>query len=132
MSLTVGIYSDLYCAGLTEDGEQFIGHIFFVSAEAPDGRRWVHAQSFKGVEEGFDEEFGYPYFGDVRDEATAKAEALASAVRAHLEAGGKLDLTCWNEADPVYGSNAYESLDSMGYFKDREKEVEVPCFTYIK
>lgn len=127
MSLIIDVSSSLYCAGLTEDGEEFIGHIFFVRAEAPDGRRWVHVRGFDGVNEEFDEEFGCTYYGDVREEATAKAEALASKVQTHLEAGGKLDPACWNEVDPAYGSNAYDSLDAMGYFKEMEKRAEVPA-----
>src|SRR5690606_24986507 len=114
MSLIVDVYSALYCAGLTEDGEEYIGHIFFVRAEAPDGRRWAHVQGFDGVSVEYDEEFGCTYYGDIREEASARAEALAAKIKAYLEAGGKLDPTCWNEMDPAYGSSAYDSLDVMG------------------
>lgn len=122
MALIVDVISALYSAGLTEDGEEFIGHIFFVRAEAPNGQRWLHSRGFDGVISEEFEDSGVDVFYDNRDEASAAAEALAEKVRQHLAAGGKLDPTCWHEGDPAYGSKAYDSLDSMGYFKEREKQ----------
>ena len=42
-------------------------------------------------------------------------EAKASIERAKATKVGE-----WIEADPVYGSPAYQHLDSLGYFYDRE------------
>lgn len=122
MSLTIDVISALYNAGLTEDGEEFIGHIFFVKAEAPDGRRWLHNRGFDGVTSEEFEDSGVNVFYDNRDKASSDAEALADKIRAHLANGGKLDPAHWNEGDPMYGSSAYENLDATGYFKEREKQ----------
>lgn len=121
MSLTIDVTSALYSAGLTEDGEEFIGHIFFVRATAPNGQRWMHVRGFDGVTSEEYEDSGVLVFGDNRESAGEAAEKLADKVRAHLASGGKLDMEMWGEVDPVYGSQAYDSLDSMGYFKAREK-----------
>lgn len=124
MSLEVSVNSALYRAGLTEDGEDFVGYVFFVQVTAPDGRRWVHGQTYDGVRCEPNEWTGADDFVDVRDAASASAEKLASKVRAHLASGGQLDPVCWNQVDPVYASDAYESLDSLGYFKAQEKQRE--------
>ena len=121
MSLMVDVISTLYNAGLTEDGEEFVGHIFYVRAEAPNGQRWLHVKAFDGVTSEEYEDSGVMVFGDDREAAAEGAERLASKVREHLASGGKLDLDCWNEVDPAYGSDAYERLDLMGYFYEREK-----------
>jgi hypothetical protein len=117
----VSAVSDLFNAGPTEDGREFHAELYYVQAEAADGRRFAHFATFKGAERVEDGETGCVYFEDNREAASAKAEALAAKVRTHLETGGKLDPAHWREVDPAYGSDAYAELDAVGFFKAREK-----------
>ena len=55
-----------------------------------------------GCEVGQDEE-GFSHVADVREEASAAAEALA----ARVEAAGEVDLAYWVATRPAYGSAAY-------------------------
>ena len=120
MTLRIAVISDLYKAGVTEDGQDFVADRFYVMVEAPNGQRWVHGASFDSTKQEFDDEDGFPYFPDFRIEAKEKAEALADKVRAYVTAKGLLDLDHWHEVDPAYGSDAYQEKDSWGYFKQRE------------
>ncbi len=117
MTLAVEVISYLYKAGVTEDGEDYVAESYSVRVQSPSGRRWVHEEYFEGCAPGRDPD-GFPFFSDVREAAKAKAEKLAKAVRARLEAGGKLDQNRWHEADPMYGSTAYQELDAELYFVD--------------
>lgn len=106
----VGVGSDLYCAGRTEDGEEYIAEVFYVCVEFTNGVRMRHNQTFRSVErtqETDDEGYGMVFFKDLRVEAEAKAQRLADRVKAALEEGRVLDAAYWNEMDPVYGSPAY-------------------------
>lgn len=123
-ALEVYTPSSLYEAGLTEDGEPFVAHCFHVGIEAKNGQRWFHIHSFPGAESYYDDEYDYSGFRDISEEAKAKADKLADKVRAHLSAGKKLDPSHWAEVDPRYGSTAYESLDTLGFFKEREKKED--------
>lgn len=123
MSLNVDVIANNYNAGLTEDGEEFIGVIFRVQITASNGQRWIHTQGFDGVTSEEFEDSGVLVFSDNQEEAGEAAEALAAKVRTHLEEGGKLDPFHWMEADPAYGSQAYDQLDRTGFFKDREKAL---------
>lgn len=124
--MDIFVSSDVYSVGYGEDGEKH-SEVFYVVAEADNGSRWAHMVSFQGARKVAvdDPEFPMPfYFKDIREEAKAAAEKLAERVRAHLAAGGKLDASRWGSIDPRYGSDAYASLDSGGYFKEREKRED--------
>lgn len=122
--IEIGIFSDLYRVGITEDGTEAISECYYVMAEAPDGRRWNHVVPFHGSKAVFDEEIGANYYPDLRDEAREKAQTLADRVTAHLKAGGQLNPAHWVEDRPRYGSTAYQELDSTGYFRDLEKQED--------
>ena len=98
----VEVVSRLYNAGVTEDGEDFIAERFCVVAEFSNGQRYEHVNSFGGArcEE---DEWGFG-FVDVRDEAKAKARALAR----QFVGVAALDFAEWFEVDPQYGSVAYQ------------------------
>lgn len=124
MSLTIAVISDLFKAGVTEDGRDFEAERYYVMAEAEDGRRWVYGLSFDSTRQEFDDEDGFPYFPDNREEAHAKAENIAVEFRRFLHTGGELDLDLWQETDPRYGSHEYQINDNAGVYKERERRAE--------
>jgi hypothetical protein len=98
---SVEVRSELKNYGRTEDGTPFIGEVYRVMVENERGDRWVHQTHFQGVrieqwEEG-------PVYLDNRYEAEAAAAKLLRAVK-HA---GKINMDCWEETDPAYGSDAY-------------------------
>jgi len=113
--------SDLYNAGYACDGHPFIAESFYVVIENEAGRRFRHEASFRSTERVVDEETGDPCFSNLREEASAKAERLASRVNAALAAGIPLDADRWEEVDPVYGSEEYQSqgIEARRAFADR-------------
>jgi hypothetical protein len=117
----VAVTFDLYKVGITEDGEDAISNRYFVMLQAPDGSRWNHKVRFDGCKAGYDDEHGIPYFEDLCEVASANAEKLAATIRDHLNAGGEIDFFDWIEDHPAYGSEAYQKLDSFGYFRDLER-----------
>ena len=121
MSLIIAVREDLYNAGVRCDGHGFHASLYYVIAEAPDGRRWAHNRVFKGARREVCEETGDPVFIDLRESSRHAAEVLASRVEAWLKSGERLDLAYWGEIDPAYGSQAYQDLDALSYFKEREK-----------
>lgn len=126
MTLEIAAVSDLFNYGMTEDGEAFIAERYYILAESDNGQRWAHTARFDAVKkiEGGEDCDGMVFFEDHRQEASDKAEALAERIRLFLNAGGKLDPLHWIETDPRYGSNAYATLDSQGYFRDLERKQE--------
>jgi hypothetical protein len=106
----VDVASDLYEAGITEDGDRYIAELFYVMVEFENGVRVRHNMIFKGckVVEGGEESDGMVFFEDIRVDQMIKAEKLAARVREALAAGAALDPAHWTEAEPVYGSRAYE------------------------
>lgn len=104
--IQVDVVSELYKAGRTEDGEDYIAEYYFVAAEFSDGEVYAHKTSFLGCKVEQDEE-GYDHFGDIRPESEARAKALCARVQAHVAAGGKLDMDQWRFWRTVYGSGAY-------------------------
>jgi|SRR5579872_6893175 len=123
--LDIHVGSDLFKAGVTEDGQDFIGERWFVQAEAVNGQRWVHIARFDSTKAVDGEDCdGMVFFPDNRVEALGRAESLAANVRLFLNAGGKLTPEFWIEVDPRYGSIAYQTLDNQGYFKDLERKAE--------
>lgn len=113
--------SDLYNAGFSCDGHPFIAECFYVTIENAAGRRFRHQVTFKGAESLVCEDTGEPYFANLREEASAKAERLAGRVNAALSAGRALDSGLWYEVDPAYGSDEYQSqgIELQRAFADR-------------
>ncbi len=118
---TAYVASDLYNAGYACDGHPFIAECFYVMIENAAGRRFRHQATFKGAESLVCEDTGEPYFADLREEASAKAERLAVRVNAALAAGLALDAGFWYEVDPAYGSDEYQSqgIELQRAFADR-------------
>jgi hypothetical protein len=93
--------SDLKDYGYTEDGEKFIGYVYFVEVENARGDRWRLNRTFDGVKpEQWEEGIAYV---DVRDLAIARCDALVAAIRQT----GSIDLAHWHQASCAYGSEAY-------------------------
>lgn len=120
------IGSDLFKAGVTEDGADYLGERFYVVVEAPNGQRWVHNVKFDSTKavDGGEECDGMVFFPDQKQEAQDAIQILCDRVEAHLKAGGKLDPAMWSETDPRYGSDAYSVLDNQGYFREMERKAE--------
>ena len=94
------VISELYKAGVTEDGEDYIAEVYVLRAEAPNGQRWEFSTRFPGaqlVEDETEEGYAYDWFADIREEASARAEALLATVK-DVNADG------WGEVDGRYGS----------------------------
>ena len=123
MSLSFFVGSDLFCAGITNDGEKYIAERYYVVAETTNGRRFKHSIQFDStkIEYDFDDDEGGFYFPDLREEATAKVNVLLEKIEEHMKSGGCLDAECWYEIDPRYGSEHYQDLDVTGYFKEKEE-----------
>jgi len=117
------VASDLYQAGVTEDGRPFIAENYYVIVENAAGRRFAHNVVFNGAVVHFDDEEMCHYFEDVREEAKAKVEALCARISAALEAGRALDATYWNEIDPAYGSDEYisQGTEAQRVFLERQE-----------
>ena len=117
----VAAVSDLYEAGRTNDGTQYSAECFYVVVENGAGRRWASYNCFKGAEVVVDEE-GSVFFPDVREAASAAAEALAAATNQILGSGAKLSLEDWYEIDPAYGSRAYQAdgIEEIRAYEDRQ------------
>ena len=128
MKLFFEVVSELYRAGRTEDGAEYLAEVYLVQAENERGDRWIHPTRFKGCRvervEDFEEseENGYQSFGfftafvDVREDAKARAERLVERINA---ADGAVDLDLWSETSPAYGSAAYSAY---GQFDDWYRE----------
>ena len=99
----IDIISDLYNAGMTEDGESYEAEVFFVVAMRKDGKVLVHEKTYKGVETEFNDEVGCLFFGDVREEVLKEANTLVSRIKSV----GVIDSTYWVEREPSYGSEYY-------------------------
>lgn len=121
MAIEVSAVSDMFKAGITEDGQDYIGLVWYVIFETEGGRRFAHGHRFYSTKAEYCDDVGAMVFPDQSQEAQDGAEQLAERIKAHIVAGGKLDRAAWSEVDPRYGSDAYQSLDATGYFKAREK-----------
>jgi hypothetical protein len=122
-----GITSYLHKFGTTEDGEDFVGEVYFIVAELEDGTRYSHFATFPGATAEVDEEHGIPYFPDRREEAMAEAENLLGRIEAELGESIKrhgadcLNPDYWTEVAPAYGSRAYIDLDMEGVYAELER-----------
>jgi hypothetical protein len=105
-SWMVGIRTELYKAGITEDGEEYSAEQYYIILEKADGERYAHFMSFKGCDAGFDED-GIPYFVDTRNIAMKDAETLLN----RIQAKGQVNLQYWKEIDPEYGSLAFQRIN---------------------
>jgi len=103
----VAAVSDLFDAGKDNDGQVFAAEVYYVVIENGAGRRWASYDRFRGARREVDEE-GWVSFDDLREEASAAAEALAEATDQVLASGGKVSLEDWYQIDPAYGSRAYQ------------------------
>lgn len=93
--------SDLKDYGYTEDGEKFIGEVFFVEVRNKRGDCWRHRKLVDGVRKEQWEE-GVVYM-DARTEARAQCEVLVAAIQRK----GTIDTQHWYQAAAAYGSDAY-------------------------
>ena len=119
---TVEVGSDVYRAGYTDDGVEFIAESYHVTVTDADGNRLVHRTTFSGaVAHDLEEGFGQS-FEDVRGVAFEKAARLAGRVQVALALGQALDLGCWQQDRPVYGSDAY-----VAYGQDEDNVWEDRC-----
>ncbi len=114
-----GITSYLHKFGVTEDGEDFIGEVLFITAEREDGSRFSHFKTFPTSSAEVDDE-GIPYFTDLREEARGRAEKML----ARIESGctvDTIDETLWTEIAPSYGSKAYVDMNMEGVYAELER-----------
>jgi len=116
----VQVGSDLYPAGITEDGEEYLAESYYVEVESHRGERWQHERTYAGCRVDQDE-WGIG-FENIRDEAKAQAEHLAERVRKRLAQGGSLDMNHWHSARPAYGSPAYSNEDELRLEAREEEE----------
>jgi hypothetical protein len=114
--MDVKVDSELYVAGMTEDGEAYTAEEYFVVIESVDGKRWAHMTSWKGCKVHHDDLHGTVSFEDIRNEAFLQADRLSLRV----SLAKSIDLQYWNELEPVYGSVAYmidhRIIDSCGNY----------------
>lgn len=101
---------DLYIAGITEDGEDYIAERFHVIFNR-DGGSWHHNRAFNGAApfhyvEDYEEWFG---FKDIRDVAKANCQEIIDAIKS----AGYIDTSDWYwvpsyssglEGDPEWGA----------------------------
>ena len=102
-NLEIAIVSDLYSAGYTVDGDEYIAEIFYISAEDFSGNRWSLG-GWKSAKPEACEETGEVYFCNIKNEA----EALAQSLLNRIQKAGAVDLDRWNKDRPAYGSVAYQ------------------------
>jgi len=101
-TLDLGIASDIYSAGFTTDGDEFIAERYFICAEDKDGNRY-EIGGFNGAKKVFDDEEGEVHFQDTREEGKAAANRLL----VRIQEAGVINTDFWREGRPVYGSKAY-------------------------
>ena len=107
--MDVIVHSDLYKAGITEDGEDYTAECYYIILEHLDGRRWAHFKTFKGCQVHRDHESGCMFFEDIRKSAQYQCEQVAGLVRRKKT----VDLEYWSEIAPVYGSIAYQIQEGI-------------------
>ena len=120
MTYSIHYRSDVVDLGRDEDGTTIEGLRFYVIAEDERGSRWAHRHSLLNRERGFDEEDGVHFWKAGDDRAEARIARLAERITSSHKAGTPLDMSQWYEIDPAYGSAAFQELDALAYFRDRE------------
>lgn len=106
--------------GYTEDGYRVFVTDWMVRATFDGGRRFVLNHLFRGEEVVSEEGFSFEGETTLKDN-DAKANALAARIWDAVTAGRDLDMDRWTEVAPVYGSEAYISMDRAGWFYARER-----------
>lgn len=105
------IHVDLYMAGTSDDGSQFYAEAYHVIRQDTEGNRELHHRVFRGCDPGRHE--GIQYFGDIRIEARAQADAFM----AECKLGKHDDGFCYTP--PAYGSPAHAAVGDSGIGLDR-------------
>lgn len=125
-ALTFCVAADAYLVGHSDDGMPFTALVYFVQAEAADGRRWNHNARFRSSEREYND-CGEPCFTRDGEKAKAAAERLLARIE---RAFGRIDLAHWCEARPAYGSDAYCGAEELAYERevgDGEGELAWVC-----
>jgi hypothetical protein len=114
----IGVTSELYTAGVTEDGEGYVAEQYRVVARVKaDGRTFKLSHYWKGCEVVEDGEGGAS-FADVREKAAAAAEIDANGFRAlavfdtEMRGSPANPEAAWYEVEPEYGSKHWQALDA--------------------
>lgn len=103
----ISVQSDLYEAGITEDGSRFTAETYFIQARREDGLVMTHFLNFDGAEK-VQTEDGFDFFGDVRKEAYRQAKIL----RDRIIRNGIIDDTHWSKS-ASYGSEYYCRVNNI-------------------
>lgn len=106
--MDVTVITNLYCAGMTEDGEYYTAETYSVLVEDINGNRWVHEVEFKGCSVETLED-GFKIFHDIRQEASKQAHIL----KRRVTMAQSINLDHWVEIDPAYGSIAFQQAHHM-------------------
>ncbi len=114
--LSFFVHSDLYAAGRTEDGEDFVAKCYYVVAENERGRRWRHQDTFRGVIVRHTEEG--PAFVDNSTEAFGHAQRIVETCQRPRVVAIPVE-TQWIEIDPAYGSEAYTAAEADIVLRER-------------
>ena len=118
MDIQFSVQSDLYKAGMTEDGEDYIAEGYFLRAEDADGNRWAYPAFFQGCKVAQYDDGDGTGFEDVRQAAKAHVYDMLTAI---LHMDGVVDLRDWNVVDPAYGSKAYQASNTEAEQLARER-----------
>lgn len=110
----VVVRSDLYVAGIEEDGAEFVAENYYVHIVFDIGTTLNHAYVFNGAEVEVSPD-GFNFFVDVREEASAAAEHLAQRIRK----AGEINLEHWSNGPAAYGTDAY--LAEVSIMSDEER-----------
>lgn len=112
--------SDLKKFGTTEDGEDYLGEIYFVIAEDDYGNRWQSTETFSGcvVEDNSNDYENSIYFRDTREDAQFDANTLIEKMKANIEG---IDIaSAWTKISPTYGSPVYDESELVNF----EREID--------
>lgn len=99
----VFVRADLYDAGITEDGSPYTAEVYSIVVESRDGFRRVLTSKSWFTAPGDTSPDGFMFFGDLRKEMKAEAEAVVK----RIQDKGIIDLDYWMEIQPRYGSDYY-------------------------
>lgn len=95
------------------------GTRYFIVAETEDGFRFRHRHVFNsGTLES--NEDGFEFWSQDRDSDSARAEALAVRIQAHLANGGSLDPAQWSPIQGAYGSRGWDEQAEMELEREEE------------
>tara|TARA_R100001163_G_scaffold59102_1_gene47724 strand:+ start:72 stop:485 length:414 start_codon:yes stop_codon:yes gene_type:complete len=96
------VTTNLFNAGQDEFGTNYDAEVYQVQIRFENGQTLNHGHGFYSTE-AVQTPDGFDCFPDYREEKKAAANKLADRVRS----AGQIDLTLWDEGEPVYGSPAY-------------------------